>query len=909
MSLISPRLVFTLVSSPTTSEPSLRFLRSSADFLASQLSALTSLLALPGVSSQRSAAWLLRSLAVEVRVLARGRQTGHLAKLLGLLLDTADRDSEADTGLSTSLYQDTTFSQLSRTVAHSRTGVDTSTSVHRLALVLNTIDFEMEVLSAPTWELFDDSQVAGVLEQCQGRNTDSSSQELLIEVPKLHKILAAELQAIQGSAAMNQRALIQSEINSILLYAVQWNKVQEGAAARRDLLDAWRQVTETLITVLPGELLPSAGKQQILLQLLQSLLNKVSGESPVPGMDTLVSSTVLLLLSALRTTYSTVPDRSDIMGETFVGILDAAASESQGSQTYSASLQVVLRGLVSWLLTSGAGSQTIRTNLYAALLAYLRIGQADGGAQGAVMELSERGRLQQANLEVVQSCGTNLLEVLTRDATTGHDVRRMLALAVLDELVGLDRQANTIRFLSGQGFLKHLVESLAQDQAGLAELLTKPGGNVRYLYVFEAKLGLLVSTASHPAGAELLLQAGLMARLAELSLFSLRPDLDASLLQQGEVGALQRYHAVLFPALRLCLAVMASLGGDNVSAAAQVLQFLTGHEETVSLILRGAAARSSLQPALLQELSLLTAVVSRAASLDIRPENCDAASIELSGQQARLQRQMLALLSQFQLTEQLVASFGAASSNPTLPVLQIIYNCVSFARSLVSASSSNSRSTKLLVTPSLSEDTVGPASSRPASLGLLVLSARHLAAQLGRSRSQLQEAKDRLASLSNLPLTELTALAQVSPTDKLPASQVRKLAQDQVTATITVRSSCTSLCSSSLEGVTFLLWRHLEHFLLYTTAAATAGPSTPYQVTLHKFFLFLVNTIPPTRRPSPGCTRPRRRWAPWPSRPGPASPRYPDRLCVLDCVRAYNVVNRVSLRLTWTGSRKTPPRR
>jgi len=262
-------------------------------------------------------------------------------------------------------------------------------------------------------------------------------------------------------------------------------------------LDAWRQVAETLINVIPGELLPSAGKQQILLQLLQSLLNKVSGENPVPGMDTLVSSTVLLLLTALRTTYSAAPDRRDVMGETFVGLLDITTTETSSSQTYSASLQVVLRGLVSWLLTSGAGSQTIRTNLYAALLAYLRIGKADSGVGGAVMELSERGRLQQANVEVVQSYGINLLEVLARDATTGHDVRRMLALAVLEELVGLDRQATTIRFLSSQGFLKHLVESLAADQSGLAELLTKPGGNVRYLYVFEAKLGLLVRTASH----------------------------------------------------------------------------------------------------------------------------------------------------------------------------------------------------------------------------------------------------------------------------------------------------------------------------------------------------------------------------------------------------------------------------
>ena len=155
------------------------------------------------------------------------------------------------------------------------------------------------------------------------------------------------------------------------------------------------------------------------------------------------------------------------------------------------------------MLTSGAGSQTIRTNLYAALLAYLRIGKADSGSKdaagaGGVLDLSEGARLQQANLEVVQSYGTNLLEVVARDATTGHDVRRMLALAALDELVGLDRAAGTLRFISSQGFLRHLVESLSADQAGLTELLTKPGGNVRFLYVLEAKLGLLVRMASHP---------------------------------------------------------------------------------------------------------------------------------------------------------------------------------------------------------------------------------------------------------------------------------------------------------------------------------------------------------------------------------------------------------------------------
>ena len=72
-----------------------------------------------------------------------------------------------------------------------------------------------------------------------------------------------------------------------------------------------------------------------MLQLLQSLLNKVSGESLVSGMDSLVSSTVLLLMTSLRQTYSLAPDKQDIMGDTYVGILDSSAGDSAGMGEYS----------------------------------------------------------------------------------------------------------------------------------------------------------------------------------------------------------------------------------------------------------------------------------------------------------------------------------------------------------------------------------------------------------------------------------------------------------------------------------------------------------------------------------------------------------------------------------------------
>jgi nuclear pore complex protein Nup205 len=396
-------------------------------------------------------------------------------------------------------------------------------------------------------------------------------------------------------------------------------------------------------------------------------------EEPVPGLALLVSSAVLLLMTALRDTYDAVPDKTSLLGDTFVGILDSTTVAQQASQqgTYSAALHVILKGLVTWILNVGSGSQLIRTNVYSALLAYLRIGKNTAAATASSplsLELSEAGKLQKTNLEIVlQQGGPALLEILARDASAGHEVRRMLALAVLDQLVVLDHQRTAgacTRFLADQGFLKHLVESLlVDDEPGLIKLVTQqPDANLRDLYIFESKMGLLSRIAARPAGAELLLQAGLMARLAEFSVLDLRPDPDAALLLQKKMGgeggasALSRYHSVLFPVLRLCQAVLASLGGENRSAAAQTLHFLTGHEEVVAGVLRAGTARASLAPVLLQELALVTGVVARAATLDIRAEALDAAGFELAGQLARIQRQMLGLLQLFQVNESLLAS-------------------------------------------------------------------------------------------------------------------------------------------------------------------------------------------------------------------------------------------------------------
>jgi len=839
------KLIYTMVATPDTSDPILRFLRSSCDFLPSQLACVTNILEKEGIHSMRSVAWLLKSTAVELRILMKSRQSSQLSKILSLLLDAHDNFEDSVAQDASRLYSDSTFTQLSRTMLPSQSKqINAPLANHRLATILNFINFEVDSISPPSWDLFDDSQVSTLLNQCQVDNKESSVHEKLIMVPKLHKILAQELANLQGSTALNQRALIQSEIQSILMYAVRWNSVQENAASKRDLLEAWRQVTEVLLIAAPAEHLPPVSKQQILLQLLQTLLNKVSIDETVPGLTILVSSAVLLLLTSLRDTYDTSPDKKSVLGSTFVGILDASAIECSSNEIFSSSLQVILKGLVNWINSVGGGSQLIRTNLYAALVAYLRIGKSSKAESARSLELSERGKLQKVNMEVIQSIGTGFLEVLSRDACSGHEVRRMLSLAVLDELIFMDRNNYCVRFLAEHGFIKHVVESLVKEEAGLISLLTKPAGNVRDMYVYESKVGLLSRVATSHMGAEILLQAGLLTRLAELSVIDLRPDPDAILLRNEEdltSGVLKMYHNIFFPILRLIQSILSTMGAGNKSAAYQTVRFLSAHDDVFSQILRGSTARSSLNPTLLQELALVTAVVSRAATIDLKVEVNDVAGFELAGQLSRVQRQMLGLLSQFQLTPDLIGSLegqDSAQCSGLLLVLKIVSNVTSYARTVVSASGNNSKTCRLVVSPSLLDATEssssGAVSSRPASLGLVVMSIKHLANHLSRSQVELHELKEKESSLPTFPTSELAVLAGVNTAQKLPGIAIRQLAAARLDGVITDKQLDVQLSAETVESLTFLMWRHLEHYLLYSSAALTASPATPYQATVRR---------------------------------------------------------------------------
>lgn len=57
---------------------------------------------------------------------------------------------------------------------------------------------------------------------------------------------------------------------------VERNTVRESMWAKRQAFDAWRQVVEVILTACPEDLLAGEARHNVLLELLQDLLRKVS---------------------------------------------------------------------------------------------------------------------------------------------------------------------------------------------------------------------------------------------------------------------------------------------------------------------------------------------------------------------------------------------------------------------------------------------------------------------------------------------------------------------------------------------------------------------------------------------------------------------------------------------------------
>uniref|UniRef100_A0A8C5ERR3 Nucleoporin 205 n=1 Tax=Gouania willdenowi TaxID=441366 RepID=A0A8C5ERR3_GOUWI len=798
------QVIYQLCACQDTSGPTMRYLRTSQDFLFSHLQHLpftpSKYQLIIAVLSQMS--WLMKTAAIELRVTSLNRQRSHTQRLINLLLDDQPLAQHAADGESGMEEENRTVSGFLH--------FDTVSKVRRKLLsVLDAIDFSQDMPELLQLDFFERTLIEQVISNCEHVNEQGHT---VCNIKLLHRVLVAEINALQGMAAIGQRPLLIEEVNSILQQVVERNRVRRSLSAKRHTLQSWRNLVETLLTACPTDVIPADDRQLIIRDLLLDLHDKILSEDAAGELMPIVAGAVFTLTAHLS--QSVLSEQQQGAGlETSSGFASIANS----------ALHLILRKLLNFILSTGGGYPRLRTHLYGSLLYYLQIAQKPDEPDTLQTAMWERltapedsfSKLQMENLAIIESYGNALMVVVCGDACDGHEISRMLALAVLDRILSIDRQNQWLLFICNSGYLRSLVESLRQDDAALQSLLTPQPPLLKPLYIYESKMALLTRVAKTEQGAVELLRCGLVAQLIECQVFDMVPDSDSHRLMRDTSGfipsPLDRYRQILLPSLRLLQVILTSTSMNHQQGALQVLQWLIVHGDTIQSLLRC----QDLSLGALKELSLLTGIISKTA---LPGELIIIHRIRIHCGDRPIHR---------------LADLVVSQPSLYLSCVQVCANIMQYCQTLLLQSSAQAQFSICLFSPSGTEPagrdaghTDLPSSlpslsySRLPSLGLVLYLLKNCAADFFRFHQSHRQNLSKLQSLDQLPPEELKELCQglvsgPGGVEKISSVQRSLLAKRRLVQLINNRAKLLALCSYIIETCLFVLWRHLEYYLLH----------------------------------------------------------------------------------------------
>lgn len=479
--------------------------------------------------------------------------------------------------------------------------------------LLHYIDFQLEIEPAKSWEFFDPQQIQMVFGKCSAPSLLTGGPQL-VDVQKLNSLLSDELAVTQSTATAAQRKLMEQEVQLILSYAHKRNENKTLAYATVKFVEGWCQTTEILFSIATSQQLPTAYRQNLLLNLSHDLLQKMTSCDALAEIKNLVSGTVLILLVNLRNSF----------------VLQEGEDLSPAWPANTTMMKIILNHILQWIINSEASSQKVRTHLYGAFLNFLCVVSADrsdtqpsldslyvsqlDSSMYRALPMQEKSH-RFATIQVVNAFGEKFMDIICHNCSGGHDVCKMLALSCLDKILELDCDNAWVIYLSSRGYLKHMIDSLLDSDGPLKFMVQLDPQNLKPLYLYEAKMATFCRMASTRLGAESLLENNLLSCLSSMTVFDNHPDIHVDF-DSGEgflpsIG--ERYQQILLPALYLCDALLTTLGTENQSCCVQVCGFLQSHREVVETALRNAMPSSN--PLFLKEVACITGVVARSANI------------------------------------------------------------------------------------------------------------------------------------------------------------------------------------------------------------------------------------------------------------------------------------------------------
>ncbi|KAF7266032.1 hypothetical protein GWI33_020609 [Rhynchophorus ferrugineus] len=819
-------LLYLLAANYKTSGPVLRFLRLNKTFFKNHLkeSRKNFNKELTGVNQL---SWLMKTLAIELKVTSNTKQVTYLKQLTSFLINIpAGEEGQEDI-----------FSLVQKNLLETRLVTPDDVKLNNfMTSFIDFFEFKVPEVETPTWEFFDNHVLTQILQQCQKKSSMK-----LIDLKKLHQILYDELKNLQGTAAIGQIQAINQEIPKVLKYALSLNKRTESCVSVVALVDAWRQVAEVLVSFMPLEILDPMEQQVLSITLLLSILNKATKSQLLPEVNRLLSGAVLLMIDNIRRHY--------VREQKFKKV--NAESERPNFNVisyYFGSLKKILESLVEWIMTSDVIDGELRINLYAALVTFLQLANVEQSHEditadsslyisrldGSRYSIEDSDKQMKFSTDIIANFGEKLMEVLCHDCIGGQEICKILAMSSFSHLMTMTGNVNWIIYLSSKGYLKHIIQGILESDSDLRTMLEPGAENIKPLYLYLAKMLLLVRLAGSRVGAEMILEQKLLGVFSNMSVFGYHPEI--SKIWQGEdvledflPPVEQQYLQIFMPTLDICNAILTTLGTENQSAVVQIMFYLFSNMNVVELILRSGHAE--LSPMSLKELSLLTSVLSRTANNNLINvlENPNIVHSNRA-QLYRLQKLMLNLIQKFILSDDTVKKLLShnsleknlfQTSDRLLYAMQVASNLLCYAKNIVANHDVEHGGVGVIFYPTLSDPklhafhsrAVGNVNDQEPNLGIIVQQLINTVNYQHQEKVTFDLLERKIKEVPDMNSVDLRIFIDDN-LDMCELAIKRERAYEVISDRLEKKRKEMDYCAFIIENSLYLIWAHLDYYML-----------------------------------------------------------------------------------------------
>ncbi|KAF5301267.1 hypothetical protein FQR65_LT00967 [Abscondita terminalis] len=817
-------MLYMLCSNFKTSTPVLRFLRQNQNFFQQHLS-LCAKTANEGVSELNQLSWLLKTLAIELKISCTHNQVFYLKQLCSMLVEIPEstRDIPLDTR---SVVQS---SYLSKFIEPQEDKL--------LVTLINKFDLYVEEVVTPHWDYFDHAMLNALIKHCE---TDSKPK--LIDVRKLHHMLIDEIGSLQANAAVGQRQAIIQESQKVLLHVVNINNTRKSALAIVKFVDAWRQVVEVVAVYMPFHVLSTTEQQLLNISVLENVCKKTADVHLLPEVALHLSGLVVMLLEKICRCHVREQQRQRRKdNETVVNIVHAN----------NESLKMILNYLVKWIMDTDGFSQNIKINLYSGLATFLRLVHLDEPVQGAKLDSSFYiSRLDSSKLQastdlttfyipssVFSSFGPKLIELICNDCIGGHDVVKMLAMSTFSMLISMSGNISWLVHLAARGYLRHIIDSILNSDNDLQQILEADPRHLRPLFVYVSKMSLLTQCATTKVGCEMVLEQSLLSCLSNMRVFQVHPEvlkhtqLPPDGLESFIPSVESRYIQIFLPTLHLCNTIVTTLSSENRSAVSQILFYLFNNLDVVEFVLRSGTPL--LAQNFLEELAALTSIIARTAKSDMTyiNERTDGLQDHRS-RLYRIQKLMLALFSRFVLSKEVVRDLllnpqdeiNFQTSERLLLALQVVANLTTYARNVITNNDVDEANIYAIFHPSLGNSFIGLNSKvheKSHNLGIIMEQLVTIVNYYQEEKAMLDFLLIKVNEIPAMSSTDLKTLMKLPEVHNLLVSRENALVF--VTHKLKMKKQELDYCSFIVENLMYILWSHIDYYMLRTIPKIRKG--------------------------------------------------------------------------------------